>query len=109
VNVRRAVLSAADVDGGGIKVNLLPANVDKLADPQRVPEGHGDEQTVADRVAAIAGGGLQGVDFALRQILALSIISVLGPAATSLANSSSSKSTVDIKTILPIVVNGLRK
>jgi hypothetical protein len=27
VNARRAVLSAADVDGAGIKVNLLPANV----------------------------------------------------------------------------------
>jgi hypothetical protein len=53
---------------------------DKLADPQRVPEGHEDEQTVADRAAAIAGGGQQGVDLALRQILALSIISVLGPA-----------------------------
>ena len=52
----------------------------KLADPQRVPEGHEDEQTVADRVAAIAGSGQQGVDLALRQILALSIIKVLGPA-----------------------------
>jgi hypothetical protein len=45
-----------------------------------MPEGHEDEQTVADRVAAIAGSGQQGVDLALRQILALSIISVLGPA-----------------------------
>ena len=80
MDARRAVLGTADVDRCGIEINLLPANVDQLTDPQRMPEGHEDEQTVADRVTAIAGSGQQGVDLALRQILALSIISVLGPA-----------------------------
>ena len=68
------------MDGLAIEIDLLPANVDELADPQRMPEGREDEQPIADRVAAVAGSGQQGVDLALRQILALSIISVLGPA-----------------------------
>jgi hypothetical protein len=33
------------VDGRGIEIDLLPANIDQLVDPQRMPEGHEDEQT----------------------------------------------------------------
>jgi hypothetical protein len=55
VDARRAVLGAADVDSCGIKVNLLPANVDQFTDPQRKPEGQEDQQPVARRVAAVAG------------------------------------------------------
>jgi hypothetical protein len=64
VNAGRAVLGAADVDGRGIEIDLLPANVDQLTDPQCMPEGHKDEQPIADRVAAVAGGGQQAVDLA---------------------------------------------
>jgi hypothetical protein len=32
-------LGAADVDGRRIEIDLLPANVDQLADQQRMPEG----------------------------------------------------------------------
>src|SRR6185436_4122831 len=79
MDARRAVLGPADVDSRGIEINLLPANVDQLADPQRMPEGHEDEQTIADRVAAVAGSGQQAIDLALRQVLALPVIGVLGP------------------------------
>jgi hypothetical protein len=44
VDARRAVLGAADMDGRGIEINLLPADVDQLADPQCMPEGHEDQQ-----------------------------------------------------------------
>ena len=74
VDARRAVLGAANVDSRGIEVNLLPANVDQLADPQCVPEGHEDQQPVAPRVAAVAGSGHQAIDLALRQVLALPVI-----------------------------------
>jgi uncharacterized protein YlxW (UPF0749 family) len=60
VDARRAVLGAADVDGRGIEINLLPANVDQLADPQRMPKGHEDEQPIADGVAAVAGSDWLG-------------------------------------------------
>ena len=81
VDARRAVLGAADVDGRGIKVNLLPANVDQLTDPQRMPEGQEDQQPVARRVAAVAGSVHQRGNLALCQILALPVIGVLGQAA----------------------------
>ena len=44
-----------------------------------MPEGHEDEEPVAARVAAVAGSGQQAVDLALRQVLALPVIGVLGP------------------------------
>jgi hypothetical protein len=115
VNAGRAVLGAADVDGRGIEIDLLPANVDQLTDPQCMPEGHKDEQPIADRVAAVAGGGQQAVDLALGQVLALSVIGVLGattancrlfrPRGSQLDNRihwqipPSTKSTVDIMSI----------
>jgi hypothetical protein len=49
-------------------MDLLPAQSNQFADPQRMPERHQDQQTVADRVAAVAGGGDQLVDLALRQV-----------------------------------------
>jgi hypothetical protein len=58
---------------------LLPTKVDELADPQRMPEGHQDQQPVADRVAAVTSGGQQLVDLGFRQVLALPVVSVLGP------------------------------
>jgi hypothetical protein len=36
-----------------------------------MPEGHQDQQPVANRVAAVAGSGKQGVDLFFRQVLAL--------------------------------------
>jgi len=85
MNGRRAVLGSADIDGRGVEVNLLPAKVDQLANPQGMPEGHEDEQTIADGVTAVAGGSHQLVDLGFRQILALPIISVLGSTTTKLS------------------------
>jgi hypothetical protein len=76
VDARRATLGAADVDGGGVEVDLLPTQARQLADPRGVTEGHEDQQPIAARVAAVAGGGEQRVDLALRQKLALPIIRV---------------------------------
>src|SRR3954454_18951205 len=42
VNAGRAVLGALDVDGRAIEVNLLPAKIDQLANPQCMPERHKD-------------------------------------------------------------------
>ena len=56
VNAGRAVLGAADINGRAIKVNFLPAQIDQLANPQRMQEGHADQQPVTNRVATIAGG-----------------------------------------------------
>jgi hypothetical protein len=72
-----AVLGAADMDGRGVEINLLPANVDEFADPQCMPEGHEDQQSIAHRVAAVSGGGEQAIDLALGQVLALPVIGVL--------------------------------
>jgi hypothetical protein len=79
VDARRTVLGAADMDGRGIEIDLLPANVDKLADPQCMPEGHEDQQPIAGRVTTVAGSGQQAIDLALRQVLALPVIRVLSP------------------------------
>jgi hypothetical protein len=42
MDARRAVLGAADIDSRGVEMDLLPANVHQLADPQRMPKGHQD-------------------------------------------------------------------
>ena len=70
MNARRAVLGAADIDGRGVQVNLLPAKVNQLADAQRMPEGHQDQKSVTDRIAAVAGGVDQLGNLGLGQILA---------------------------------------
>jgi hypothetical protein len=75
MNARCAVLGPLDIDGRGVQVNLLPAKVDQLADAQRMPEGHQDQQSVAARIAAVAGGVDQLGNLGLRQILALPVIS----------------------------------
>ena len=43
MNAGSAVLGAADMDGRGIKMDLLPAKVHQLANPQRMPECHQDQ------------------------------------------------------------------
>jgi hypothetical protein len=40
VVARRAVLGTGDADGRGVEMNLLPAKIHQLADPQRMPERH---------------------------------------------------------------------
>jgi hypothetical protein len=37
VDAWRPVLGAADIDGRAIEVNLLPAKIDQLANPQGMP------------------------------------------------------------------------
>jgi hypothetical protein len=77
MNARRAVLGAADIDGRGVQVNLLPAKVNQLADAQRMPEGHQDQQPIAARIAALASSGHQLVDLGFRQIFALPVSAFL--------------------------------
>ena len=60
----RAVLSAADIEGRAVQVNLLPANVDQLANPQGMTEGHQDQQPIAARVSALTSGSHQLVESA---------------------------------------------
>jgi hypothetical protein len=55
----------------------------QFADPQRMTERHQDQQPVADRIAAVTGGGHQLVDFGFRQVLALPVIGVLGTTAAN--------------------------
>src|SRR6476659_4166656 len=76
VDARSAVLGTADMDGRGIEIDLLPSKVDKLADPQGMPEGHEDQQPIADRVATVAGNSQQAVDLAFGQVLALPVIGI---------------------------------
>ena len=79
MDARSAVLGAADMDGRGIEIDLLPAKVDQLADPQGMPERYKNQQPIADRVAAVAGSGQQAVDLAFGQVLALPVIGILAP------------------------------
>jgi hypothetical protein len=46
---------------------------------QRVPEGHEDQQPIANRVATFAGTGHQLVDLWFREVFALPIFGVLCP------------------------------
>jgi hypothetical protein len=64
-------------------VDLLPAKVYQLRDPQGMAEGHQDQQTVAARVTALASGGQELLDFGLGQIFALPVIGILGPTTTN--------------------------
>jgi hypothetical protein len=41
------------MDGRRIEINLLPANVDQLTNPQCMPEGHEDEQPSSIRSRSI--------------------------------------------------------
>jgi hypothetical protein len=43
----RAILGALDVDRSRIKMDLLPAKVHQFTHPQRVQEGHPNQQTIA--------------------------------------------------------------
>jgi hypothetical protein len=74
----RAVLGPADIDRRRIKVDLLPPKIDQFANPQRMPECHQDQQPITTRVAAVASGRQQLLNFAFRQVFALPIIGVLG-------------------------------
>jgi len=78
MDARCAVLGPTDVNGGRVEMDLLPAKVDQLANPQRMSECHQDQQPIADRIAAIAGRGQQLIDLSLSQVLALPIVGVLG-------------------------------
>src|SRR6476620_4860282 len=79
MDARSAVLGAADMDGRGIEINLLPAKVDEFADPQCMSVGHQDQQPIADRIAAVAGSGQQAVDLAFGQVFALPVIGIFAP------------------------------
>ena len=65
----RAVLGPADINSRGIKMDLLPANVDQLAHPERMPERHQDQQPIAARIAALASSSQQLLDLGFRQNL----------------------------------------
>jgi hypothetical protein len=48
-----------------------------------MPEGHQDQQPVADKVAALARTAKQLLNLGFRQILALPVICILGPTSTN--------------------------
>jgi hypothetical protein len=79
VDTGRAILGAGDVDRRRIEMDLLPTDVDQLANPQGVTEGQQDQQPVARRVSAGTGRVHQHVNLGLGQILALPIVGVLSP------------------------------
>jgi hypothetical protein len=60
---------------------MNPAKIDQLAHPQRMPEGHQDQQPIAVRIAAVPSGSQQLLDLGLGQVLALPVIGVLGATA----------------------------
>jgi len=76
-------------------VNLLPAKIDELADPQCMPEGHQDQQPIAAGIAALASGGHQLVDLWFGQVFALPIFGVLCP-TTVLATVVKPMARVDV-------------
>ena len=49
-------LGPANVQGGGLEVDLIPAQIDKLTDPQAVAVGHEDHGRITVTPAVVSGG-----------------------------------------------------
>jgi hypothetical protein len=64
------MLGAAHHEQAGVKIDLRPFERDQLADAETVPVANQDERPVALGVAVAAGGGDQGLDFALMEPVA---------------------------------------
>ena len=65
-----AGVPAADVQGRGVEVDLNPAQIGKLADPQAVAVGDQDHGGIAMTAAVALGGVHHGFDLGLGQVLA---------------------------------------
>ena len=76
----RARLDPADVQGRLVEVDLRPAQVDQLADPQTVAIGDKDHGRVAVTMAVVLGRPDQALDLGLGEMLAGPIGSVRLPA-----------------------------
>ena len=66
----RALLDPADMQAGMGEVDLIPAQVDQLADPQAVAIGDQDHGRVPVAPAVLAGRLDQLLDLGLGQVLA---------------------------------------
>jgi len=77
VDAWRSVLGPADIDRRTVQVDLLPAEIHQLTDPQGVTEGHQDQQPIAARVTALTSSSHQLVDLLLGEVLAAAIVGVL--------------------------------
>ena len=58
VRRRRPLLDAADVQGGGCEVDLLPSEIDQLAGPKAVAVGDKQHRGVAVAIAIALRGGV---------------------------------------------------
>ena len=65
----RAALDPAHRQGGLVEVDLVPAQVDQLADPQTMTIGHQDHGGVAVTVAVVLDLVDQTLDLGLGQVL----------------------------------------
>src|SRR5271165_3941576 len=70
------LLSPADVQGGRVEVDLIPAQVYKFAYPQAMPIGDQHHGVIAVAVAVALGGLKQLLDFGLGQVLTGPVFSV---------------------------------
>ena len=80
VRARGARLDPADVQCRLVEVDLSPAQVDQLADPQTVAIGDKDHGRVAVAPAVVLGRPDQALDLGLGEVLARPIGSVRPPA-----------------------------
>ena len=69
VRRRRPLLDAADVQGGGCEVDLLPSEIDQLAGPKAVAVGDKQHRGVAVAIAIALRGGEELVDLGLGEVL----------------------------------------
>jgi hypothetical protein len=77
VGARLASLQAPDMQTRLIEVHLGPAEVDKLADAQAVPERHQDHQAVAGAVAVRLCRLGQSLNLGRLKVLTRAVIRVL--------------------------------
>ena len=72
-------LDPADVQGGRVELDLIPAQVHQLGRPQAMPVGHQDHGGVAVAIAVVFGGLHQPLDLGLGQVFAGAQVGVGGP------------------------------
>jgi hypothetical protein len=70
VRRRRPMLDAADVQGGGREVDLLPSQIDELAGSKAVAVRDKQHRGIAVAMAIYFRRGDQLVDLGLREVLA---------------------------------------
>ena len=71
-----AAFEAADVDPGFLEVDLIPAQPDRLGDPQAMPEHEEDQQVVPLPMSATPCGQPQGLNLGLGQVVLRPLVGV---------------------------------